>query len=58
MRDFGYFLILSILTIGLSACGTVEQPTDPTEANYPAPDRIENQQNVQELHHDILRGDF
>ncbi len=58
MRDFGYFLILLIVTIGLSACGTVEQPTDPTEANYPAPDRISNQENLQELHGDILRNDF
>ncbi len=58
MRAFGYFIILSIVTIGLSACGTVEHPGDPTEANYPAPDRIENQQNVQDMHDDILRGDF
>lgn len=51
-------LSLAALAFVITSCAAPEQPKDASEAVFKAPDKIENQQAVQELHGDILRNDF
>ena len=57
MKIFSSFAILA-LALAFVGCKAADQPGDASEAVYKAPDRIENQRNIQELHGDILRNDF
>lgn len=52
-------LTTALAAVTLVSCGTATvQPGDASEAVYETPDRIENQERVQELHGDILRNEF
>ncbi len=53
-----FLLTAALATMTMTNCATPEQPGDASEAVYEAPDRIENQERLQEMHGDILRSDF
>jgi hypothetical protein len=57
MKTFSSFALIA-LAFSIASCKAPEAPNDASEAIYQAPDRIENQREVQELHGDILRQDF
>ena len=58
MKFFSSFALI-VLAFCVASCQTpAVQPDDASEAVYEAPDRIENQRDVQQLHGDILRQNF
>ncbi len=58
MKILSSFALIA-LAFCVASCQTpAVQPSDASEAVYEAPDRIDNQRNVQQMHDDILQQRF
>lgn len=58
MRSLQFLFVIAVTAIGLTSCATPQAPTDASEAAYPEPDRIGIQEDVQQMHGDILRQNY